>query len=82
MRKCKHGMCGTRLYDIWRDMRHRCNIPGMKNYKDYGGRGIKVCKAWNEDFRAFYNWAISSGYKDNLTIDRIDVNGNYEPIFS
>ena len=75
----KHGMCGTRIYDIWRDMRHRCYIPGMKNYKDYGGRGISVCEEWKTDFINFYNWAIENGYRDDLTIDRIDVDGNYEP---
>lgn len=71
-------MCGTRLYDIWRDMRHRCTCKNMRNYKHYGGRGISVCEEWN-DFVNFYNWAMSTGYSDTLTIDRIDVNGNYEP---
>lgn len=78
-RKGKHNQCGTRLYDIWRDMRHRCNCPGMRNYKHYGGRGIKVCDEWDRDYMAFYNWAYANGYRDDLTIDRIDVNGNYEP---
>ena len=48
-------------------------------YKDYGGRGITICDEWLNDFQAFYNWSMSNGYKDNLTIDRINVNGNYEP---
>lgn len=75
----KHNMCGTRIYDIWRDMRHRCNCPGMRNYKDYGGRGIKVCEEWDSDFKVFYDWAMKNGYNDSLTIDRIDVNGDYTP---
>lgn len=75
----RHGMCGTRIYDIWRDMRHRCSCPGMKNYPYYGGRGISVCAEWDNSFEAFYEWAMESGYSDDLTIDRIDVNGNYEP---
>lgn len=81
MRFSKHNMCGTRIYDIWRDMRHRCKCPGMRNYKDYGGRGISVCDEWdNEDgFMNFYKWAMQNGYSDSLTIDRIDVDGNYEP---
>ena len=77
--KIKDKRCGTRLYDIWRDMRHRCSCKGMKNYKDYGGRGIKVCEAWDKDYDAFKKWAYENGYDDTLTIDRIDVNGNYEP---
>ena len=76
--RTKHGMCGTRLYYIWRDMRRRCTCKGMKNYMNYGGRGIRVCHEW-EDFSSFYKWAMASGYDDSLTIDRIDVNGNYEP---
>lgn len=77
--KPRHGMCGTRIYDIWRDMRHRCNCPGMKNYPYYGGRGIVVCEEWDNSFEAFYAWAMANGYSDDLTIDRIDTNGNYEP---
>ena len=49
------------------------------DYKNYGARGIKICDEWKNDFKAFYDWAMSNGYADNLTIDRIDVNGNYEP---
>lgn len=74
----KHGMCGTRIYNIWRDMRHRCMCPSLRNYKHYGGRGISVCDEW-QDFMAFYKWAMENGYSDSLTIDRIDVNGNYTP---
>lgn len=74
----KHGGKGTRLYIIWKAMRERCNTPSYRGYKNYGGRGIKVCKDWN-DFNVFKEWALSHGYNDKLTIDRIDVNGNYDP---
>lgn len=60
-------------------MRDRCNCARDKNYLNYGARGIKVCDEWEKDFMAFYNWAMSSGYKKGLSLDRIDVNGNYEP---
>ena len=59
-------------------MRQRCNNPNDKDYLSYGGRGIKVCKEW-EDSSVFMEWSIKNGYNDSLTIDRIDVNGNYEP---
>jgi hypothetical protein len=73
-----HGGKGTRLYGIWKGMRERCNTPSSTTYKNYGARGIKVCKQW-DDFQVFKKWALSHGYNDKLTIDRIDVNGNYEP---
>ena len=59
-------------------MRQRCNNPNRSDYKRYGGRGIKICDEWN-DYNTFRDWALSNGYADNLSIDRIDVNGNYEP---
>lgn len=74
-----HGKTGTRIYRIWQAMKSRCSNTDIPAYKDYGGRGISVCKEWESDFVCFYNWAISNGYDDNLSIDRIDVNGNYEP---
>ena len=74
----KHGLYKTRIYRIWNGMKNRCNLPTAYNYKDYGGRGIKVCPEWHT-FYPFYDWATSNGYRDDLTIDRIDVNGNYEP---
>lgn len=77
--KAKHNLSSTRLYNIWKDMQNRCYSEKHKSYKHYGGRGIKVCDEWLTDFELFYNWAINSGYSDSLTIDRIDVNGNYEP---
>lgn len=74
----KHGYRGKRLYTIWKGMRERCNTPTCSIYHNYGGRGIKICDEWN-DFSVFKKWALENGYNDNLTIDRIDVNGNYEP---
>lgn len=75
----KHGMHGTRLYNIWSGMKSRCYCKTSSRYKYYGERGIKVCDEWLHDFQAFYDWAMANGYDDTLTIDRIDVNGNYEP---
>jgi hypothetical protein len=74
-------MKNTRLYKIWLEMRRRCNCENQTEYENYGGRGITVCDEWNgkDCFVNFYNWAMANGYSDNLTIDRIDVNGNYEP---
>ena len=69
----------TRIYKIWCDMRTRCKDPNCKAYKNYGGRGITVCEEWQNSFGAFYEWAMENGYSNTLTIDRIDVNGNYEP---
>ena len=74
----KHGMSQTRLYRIWSNMKIRCENPKRRDYKHYGQRGVNVCNAWS-DFLTFYEWAINNGYKDGLTLDRIDVNGNYEP---
>ena len=67
-----------RLFEIWRGMHKRCENPNHKGYERYGGRGIKICDEWNS-FVKFGAWAISNGYKDNLTLDRIDNDGNYEP---
>lgn len=78
----KHGESKSRLYRIWNNMRTRCNKPYSDSYKNYGERGISVCKEWdntNDGFQNFYKWSMSNGYSDKLTIDRIDVNGNYEP---
>ena len=60
-------------------MKQRCCDANSTYYKDYGGRGITICPEWLNDFQAFYNWAVANGYANNLTIDRKDVNGNYEP---
>ena len=77
--KTKHGMINTKLYYTWMNMIERCRNPRNKAYKNYGGRGIVVCEEWKSDFMVFYKWAISNGYDEKLTLDRIDVNGNYEP---
>ena len=75
----KHGEYATRLYSIWSDMKARCSNEHSKFYYRYGGRGITVCDEWLADYTVFRDWALSNGYADNLTIDRIDYNGNYEP---
>lgn len=72
-----HGMTGTRIHNIWRGMRARCYNPHVKDYKHYGGRGISMSDEWFNSFMSFYNWAMSNGYDDRLTIDRIDVDENY-----
>lgn len=75
-----HGKSRTRLYRIWTHMKQRCyNSNDKKTFRNYGGRGIRVCDEWLNDFTVFYDWALSNGYADDLSIDRIDVNGNYEP---
>lgn len=77
-RNIKHGLSHSRINQIWRDMKQRCNNPKCCNYKHYGGRGISYCEEW-EQFETFYEWAIANNYDDSLTLDRIDNNGNYEP---
>lgn len=78
-RNTTHGKSNTRLFSIWQGMKKRCNNSNNQAYKYYGARGIHVCGEWINDFSKFYNWSISNGYSDNLTLERIDVNGNYEP---
>lgn len=74
----KHNMANSRLYRIWNGMKSRCDNPNRKDYHQYGERGISYCAEWS-DFIPFYEWATATGYEDNLTLERIDVNGNYEP---
>lgn len=81
-----HGSTATnasdisrRLYSIWIDIKRRCNNKQYKDYPHYGGRGIKVCDEWLCNFEKFKIWSLSNGYSNELSIDRIDVNGNYEP---
>lgn len=74
-----HGGKHTRLYNTWCSMRERCKNPHHSDYSRYGGRGIRVCEEWDKDYSIFRDWAMQNGYTDNLTIDRIDNNGNYEP---
>lgn len=68
-----------RIYEVWTGIKDRCYCKTDKDYNNYGKRKIKVCTEWKKDFLNFYNWSINNGYKHNLTLDRIDVNGNYEP---
>lgn len=75
----KDGRKGTRLYRIYNAMKSRCYNPNIPSFKYYGGRGITVCNEWLNDFSTFKEWALNNGYNDNLTIERLDVNGNYEP---
>lgn len=67
------------LYTRWRGMKNRCYNVHHKQYKDYGGRGIQICEEWLYNFRAFYDWAMANGFSEELEIDRIDNDGNYEP---
>lgn len=76
--KLSHGEAGTRLHRIWKNIRQRCHNPNHPRYKDYGGRGITVCDEW-DSYESFRNWSLRNGYSDNLSIDRIDNDGNYEP---
>lgn len=75
----KHGMCGSRLHRIWSGMKARCYIPSATGYEYYGGRGITVCDEWLNSFCTFYDWAVSHGYRDDLTLDRRDGDGPYAP---
>lgn len=75
----RHGLRNTRLYTIWSHMKQRCENPRSNRFRLYGARGIKVCSEWRNDFKRFYDWAMSNGYSDDLSIDRIDGDGNYEP---
>lgn len=75
----KHGKYKSRLYKIYGNMKRRCYNKNAREYKYYGKRGISICDTWLNDFMAFYDWAINNGYNDTLTIDRIDVDGDYEP---
>ena len=68
----------NRLYFIWKSMRMRCNCQSDKAYKNYGGRGIKVCDEWN-DYLVFKSWSLNNGYSDDLTIERININKGYSP---
>ena len=74
----KHGMSNTRLHRIWTGMKTRCLNSNDYHYKWYGARGVRICEEWL-DFKPFAEWALSNGYDEELTIDRIDNNGNYEP---
>lgn len=72
-----HGMSETKIYNVWLGMRRRCKNPNDAKYKNYGGRGIIVCDRW-QSFENFYE-DMGDSYQEGLTIERVDVNGNYEP---
>lgn len=72
-------MSETKLYYIWCSMKTRCYCETAKEYKNYGGRGIRVHSQWKENFMSFYDWAMANGYQEGLSIERKDVNGDYEP---
>lgn len=78
-RNTTHNLSNNRLYGIYHGIKKRCYNKNSRSYKDYGARGIKMCDSWLKDFRTFYEWASCSGYKDNLTIERIDINKDYCP---
>lgn len=75
----KHGESKSPLYILWSNMKARCNNSNSSDYGRYGAKGIKVCNEWANNYNTFKKWAISNGYNENLTIDRINNNGNYEP---
>ena len=75
----KDGLSSDRLYGIWSAMKSRCYNPSENGYSYYGGRGISVCTEWIHDFKAFYDWSLANGYSEGLSIDRIDVDGDYCP---
>lgn len=74
-----HNESGTRLYNIWRGIKQRCRYKRNVSYKNYGGRGIDVCNEWYNSYETFRDWALLNGYEDELTIDRVDNEKNYEP---
>ena len=78
-RNITHNQRHTKLYEVWKTMKQRCYNPNNRSYHNYGGRGISICDEWKNNFESFYIWSKNNGYKEELTIDRIDVNGNYDP---
>lgn len=77
--KTRHGLSRTPLYKKWYGMKSRCYNPNVRNYNNWGGRGITICDEWKDDFLQFYEWSINNGYKDGLSLDRTNNNGNYTP---
>lgn len=75
----KHGMKGTRLYQVWKDMKRRCYNTRCDDYENYHNRGISICEEWLNDNTTFFKWAVNNGYKEGLSIDRIDNNKGYSP---
>lgn len=75
----KHGLRTSKIYTVWANMKQRCYNNKNAYYHCYGGKGVKICEEWLKKFENFYDWSINNGYKEGLTIDRINVDGNYEP---
>lgn len=75
----KHGLCGTKLYNVWLTMKQRCYNPKDRHYQWYGSKGVKVCDQWRDNPAAFVEWCKANGYRDGLTIDRIDSARDYSP---
>ena len=75
----KHNLSSTRLYGIWCAMKQRCYSEKFKHYNNYGGKGITICDEWLTDFTIFYKWALNTGYKEYLTIDRVNPDKDYSP---
>lgn len=75
----KHGLYYSPLYGVWEKMKSRCYNPNHINYGDYGARGIRICAEWENDFKAFHDWAQANGYASGLFLDRKDNNGDYSP---
>lgn len=74
-----HGETNNKLYNAWRGIKKRCRLRSNYNYELYGGRGVDVCDEWYDSYENFRDWSLKNGYKEGLTIDRIDVDGDYEP---
>ena len=77
--RTKHGLRNTQIYKTWANIKTRCYNPNKDTFNYYGGRNVEMCQDWKEDFINFYNWSMEHGYKEGLTIDRINPSGNYEP---
>lgn len=78
-RSVKHGDFGTKLYGVWAAIKRRCYNQNSRYYHEYGGRGITVCDRWKDDYSYFKEWSLAHDYKEGLSIDRVDTNGNYSP---
>jgi hypothetical protein len=78
-RSTTHNQRHTKLYEVWKTMKQRCLNPNNKSFHNYGGRGIVVCDEWKDNYQAFYEWSMNNKYKEGLSLDRINNDGNYEP---
>lgn len=74
-----HNKSKTKLYHVWAGAKDRCNNKNSKSYKHYGGRGIKMCDSWQDNYEVFYKWSMENGYVEGLTLERINVNEGYNP---